>query len=629
MSFQDLKLSPALCRTVEARGYTTPTPVQAQSIPVVLAGNDLLAAAQTGTGKTAAFALPILQRLEARGTTKSVAGHPRVLVLTPTRELAMQVQESFRTYGKATPIRSLAVFGGAGMVPQTQSLRRGVDIVVATPGRLLDHMGQGNVSLSRVEILVLDEADRMLDMGFMPDLERILGALPEQRQSLLFSATFPKEIRDLATRLLRDPVEVQIARPNSAAPQVSHALHMVEREEKKDLLIDMLSSGSDRQALIFCRTRHGSDRLCRQLQRAGFAAAAIHGDKSQAARTRALGEFKSGRTSVLVATDVAARGLDIRQLPLVVNYDLPQVPEDYIHRIGRTGRAGEVGRAVSLVSRGERELLREIERLLNRSIEVAARPPRAAVLTAAMADAYSDVASSDVVRFNAARSNPARSNGARSNPAHSNGARSTGARSNGASSDVARAERMPGRPHRPAEAARSSSSNRTRRSNRSGSAQVSRPAASDRHPSSGRRTNQDRYVAHGGGASRSGQATPTEPRRDRNASQGRFASADRRASRDRHAGSDRPMPQNERPRSDRGIPRGGSSDRRDRPSQSHAQPRKNNKFAVSFASAKGKPFWWPFAGKRRPGEGNPPRTGSSRPRARRDDWSPSESGEQA
>ncbi|MCA9727531.1 MAG: DEAD/DEAH box helicase [Candidatus Eisenbacteria bacterium] len=369
MSFQNLNLSPALCRTLERCGYDRPTPVQAKAIPVILDGADLVASAQTGTGKTAAFALPILQMLGSDRAERTRAGRPRVLVLTPTRELAMQVQESFRKYGQASSPRSLAIFGGASMVPQTQGLRRGVEIVVATPGRLLDHLGQNNLTLSGVEILVLDEADRMLDMGFLPDLERILSALPERRQSLLFSATFPPPIRELAAKLLRNPVEVKVAPPNSVAPRVSHALYRVEREGKRDRLVGLLGTEGAGQALVFCRTRHGSDRLCRQLSREGFAAAAIHGDKSQNARVRALRAFKSGQVSVLVATDVAARGLDIPQLPLVVNYDLPSVAEDYIHRIGRTGRAGETGRAVSLVSSAERDQLQAIEQLLGRAIE--------------------------------------------------------------------------------------------------------------------------------------------------------------------------------------------------------------------------------------------------------------------
>lgn len=605
MSFRELNLSPALCRTVETCGYTTPTPVQAQSIPVILAGNDLRAAAQTGTGKTAAFALPILQRLGTERNARALAGRPRVLVLTPTRELAMQVQESFRRYGKESPVRSLAVFGGAGMVPQTQALRRGVEIVVATPGRLLDHMGQGNVSLAKVEILVLDEADRMLDMGFLPDLERILATLPEQRQSLLFSATFPEEIRDLAARLLRNPVEVQVARPNSAAPQVSHSLHLVEREEKKDLLVDMLSTGTDRQALVFCRTRHGSDRLCRQLLQAGFAAAAIHGDKSQTARTRALGEFKSGRTSVLVATDVAARGLDIRQLPLVVNYDLPQVPEDYIHRIGRTGRAGDDGRAVSLVSRSERDLLRGIERLLDRRIDVAERPKRVAGAATTLNNALDFVAVGPNPGPSRSSQPAAPQRSSRSSQPRRAAERIIEPRRSHGSSEPRRSDRSvePRRPTQSSEPRRSHGSSEPRRSDRSveprRSNQSSEPRRSDR-------SGQPRRTEWSGERRGASPNRPSNGRRERHA--GESARGERSA-----AASTR------------------DSNRSTRPAQSDRRPRKvEPPVTVRADSSKGRPFWWPFAGKRRPDEVAGARAGAKRSaRPRRDYWPPTDSGDQA
>ncbi|MFN3566951.1 MAG: DEAD/DEAH box helicase, partial [Burkholderiaceae bacterium] len=366
--FRSLGLAPELVRAVADEGYTQPTPIQSQAIPLVLAGRDLLAAAQTGTGKTAGFALPILQRLAAhphRPAPKTV----RALVLTPTRELAAQVEEAVRTYGKHLRVSSAVIYGGVGFAPQFAALKRGVDVLVATPGRLLDHVGQRTVDLSKVEVLVLDEADRMLDMGFIHDIKRVLAQLPGKRQNLLFSATFSDEIRALAHGLLRDPATVEVARRNEASALVTQVVHPVAKERKRELLRDLIAQGDWRQVLVFTRMKHGANRLAEQLNKDGLEAAAIHGNKSQGARTRALAGFKDGGVRVLVATDIAARGLDIEQLPHVVNYELPNVPEDYVHRIGRTGRAGSPGHAVSLVSPDEHAYLRDIERLLKKPIE--------------------------------------------------------------------------------------------------------------------------------------------------------------------------------------------------------------------------------------------------------------------
>ena len=369
MSFTQLGLSPDLLRAVADSGYTEPTPVQREAIPFVLAGRDLLAGAQTGTGKTAAFVLPILQRLHAtplRDNRRAV----RVLVLVPTRELAMQVEESVRTYGAHRPIRSTTIFGGVGFHPQVRALRGGAEIVVATPGRLLDHLGQGTIDLSRVEVLVLDEADRMLDMGFIRDIRRILALLPARRQNLLFSATFSDEIRRLADGLLDRPAFVQVAARNTPSELVEQVIHPVDRERKRELLSHLVRTRKIDQALVFTRTKHGANRLAEQLERNGIAVAAIHGNRSQPQRVRALADFKAGRVALLVATEVAARGLDIESLPHVVNYELPMVPSDYVHRIGRTGRAGVDGIAVSLVCVDEAPMLREIERLLGHPIPV-------------------------------------------------------------------------------------------------------------------------------------------------------------------------------------------------------------------------------------------------------------------
>jgi ATP-dependent RNA helicase RhlE len=369
LSFYELGLSPELLRAVADQNYTDPTPVQAQSIPLVLAGRDLMAGAQTGTGKTAAFVLPMLQRLNAtRPDGRRVV---RALVLEPTRELALQVEESVRVYGKHRPVRSIAIYGGVSFGPQERSLRNaGPEIVVATPGRLLDHVQQRTIDLSRVEVLVLDEADRMLDMGFIRDIRRILALLPSDRQNLLFSATTSNEIRQLANGLLDRPASVQVAPQNSAIELVRQVVHPVDRERKRELLSHLVRHHIIEQALVFTRTKHGANRLAEQLQHDGIATAVIHGNKSQPQRVRALADFKAGRTTLLIATEVAARGLDIDALPHVVNYELPMVPTDYVHRIGRTGRAGMVGTAVSLVCVDEQGIQRDIERMLGHAIPI-------------------------------------------------------------------------------------------------------------------------------------------------------------------------------------------------------------------------------------------------------------------
>jgi ATP-dependent RNA helicase RhlE len=371
MSFSSLGLSDALLRAVADQGYTQPTPIQVQAIPAVLAGGDLLAGAQTGTGKTAGFVLPILQRLSTQAPlhpAKSARKPIRALILTPTRELAAQVEESVRVYGKHLKVSSMVMFGGVGIGPQTALLRRGVDILVATPGRLLDHQGQGNLDLSHVEMLVLDEADRMLDMGFIRDIKRILVLLPKRRQNLLFSATFSDEIKDLADNLLNAPAMIEVARRNSTVEIITQKVHPVDRDRKRELLSHLIHDQQWFQVLVFTRTKHGANKLAEQLNKDGISALAIHGNKSQGARTRALAEFKDASLQVLVATDIAARGIDIDQLPHVVNYDLPNVPEDYVHRIGRTGRAGATGEAISLVCVDEHEYLRDIEKLIKRTL---------------------------------------------------------------------------------------------------------------------------------------------------------------------------------------------------------------------------------------------------------------------
>jgi ATP-dependent RNA helicase RhlE len=371
MSFSSLGLSEAIVRAVSEQGYTQPTPIQLQAIPAVLGGGDLLAGAQTGTGKTAGFTLPILQRL----TTTAAAPSPRTgsrplrtLILTPTRELAAQVEESVRTYGKYTPIKSTVVFGGVGINPQIAAIRSGVDILVATPGRLLDLHQQRAVDFSKIEILVLDEADRMLDMGFIHDIKRVLALLPPKRQNLLFSATFSDDIKALADRLLQSPALIEVARRNSTVEVIEQIVHPVDRGRKAQMLMHLIREKKWSQVLVFTRTKHGANRLAEVLEKNGISALAIHGNKSQGARTRALSEFKGGQLRVLVATDIAARGIDIEELPNVVNYELPNVPEDYVHRIGRTGRAGASGLAVSLVCVDEHAFLRDIEKLIKRSI---------------------------------------------------------------------------------------------------------------------------------------------------------------------------------------------------------------------------------------------------------------------
>jgi ATP-dependent RNA helicase RhlE len=370
MHFTDLGLAEPLLRAVREQGYDTPTPIQAQAIPAVLKGGDLMAGAQTGTGKTAGFTLPLLQRLAATKPVRDARGRIaiRALILTPTRELAAQVEESVRTYGKFLPLTSMVMFGGVGMQPQIDRLRKGVDILVATPGRLLDHHQQGTLELKQVEIFVLDEADRMLDMGFIHDIKKVLAILPARKQSLLFSATFSDEIKALADRLLNQPALIEVARRNATADTIAQKVHPVGRERKKELLAHLIKQGDWHQVLVFTRMKHGANRLAEYLNEHGIGAMAIHGNKSQGARTKALAEFKSGELPVLVATDIAARGIDIDQLPHVVNFELPNVPEDYVHRIGRTGRAGAQGEAISLVCVDEDGFLRDIEKLIKRSI---------------------------------------------------------------------------------------------------------------------------------------------------------------------------------------------------------------------------------------------------------------------
>ena len=369
MTFETLGLAPALLRALADSKYTTPTPIQTQAIPLVLAGRDVLGGAQTGTGKTAAFGLPLLQRL-AEGQPAAATGprKPRALILVPTRELAVQVSDSLRAYGRHLRLNVTTIYGGAGMQPQIEQLRRGVDILVACPGRLIDHLERGTAKLDAVELLVLDEADRMLDMGFLPSIKRILGRVPATRQTLLFSATFESQIKQLALEFMKSPEQVQVATQNTIAETIVHRAHPVDGQRKRDLLIDILATRHTEQVLVFGKTKHGCNRLAEQLEQAGLKAVAIHGNKSQAARQRALNDFKSGKARVLVATDVAARGLDIPNLPLVINHDLPMVAEDYVHRIGRTGRNGATGEALSLVSPDEAGLLRQIQRMLKQDI---------------------------------------------------------------------------------------------------------------------------------------------------------------------------------------------------------------------------------------------------------------------
>ena len=368
MNFDELNLAPAILRAVQEQGYTAPTPIQAQAIPVVLGGHDLLAGAQTGTGKTAGFTLPMLQLLSTRPAAQ--AGAIRALVLTPTRELAAQVEEAIRAYGKYLELTSTVIFGGVGMNPQINRIARGVDILVATPGRLLDLEGQNHIDLSHVEILVLDEADRMLDMGFIHDVKKVLALLPKHKQSLLFSATFSDEIRELAGNLLKDPKSVQVTPPNTTVERIAQVIYPVGRNRKKDVLAHLVGENDWSQVLVFTRTKFGANKVADFLNDKGIKSMALHGNKSQSARTQALAEFKTGDLRALVATDIAARGIDIDELPHVVNYDIPNVPEDYVHRIGRTGRAGNSGEAVSLVCMDEEGFMHEIERFTKQQIPV-------------------------------------------------------------------------------------------------------------------------------------------------------------------------------------------------------------------------------------------------------------------
>jgi len=368
MSFESLGLSADLLRAVSDKGYSKPSPIQQQAIPIVLEGRDLMGGAQTGTGKTAGFTLPMLQRLMENIHTGKGRRPVRALILTPTRELAAQVHESVQTYGRHLPLKSAVIFGGVSINPQKQKLIKGVDIVVATPGRLLDHVSQRSVDLSKVDILVLDEADRMLDMGFIHDIRKVLNIVPKKKQVLLFSATFSNDIKQLANGLMTDPALIEVARQNAATDTVKQVVHPVDKKRKRELLSALIGGNEWQQVLVFTRTKHGANRLAEQLGKDGITSAAIHGNKSQGARTRALADFKSGQVRVLVATDIAARGLDIDQLPHVVNFELPNVAEDYVHRIGRTGRAGNEGEAMSLVCVDELKLLKDIERLIKKDI---------------------------------------------------------------------------------------------------------------------------------------------------------------------------------------------------------------------------------------------------------------------
>ncbi|WP_434989097.1 DEAD/DEAH box helicase [Xanthomonas melonis] len=371
MSFESLGLAPFLLRALAEQGYETPTPIQQQAIPLVLEGHDLLAGAQTGTGKTAAFGLPLLQHLGTAPQAVNGPRKPRALILTPTRELATQVHDSLRGYSKYLRIPSAVIYGGVGMGNQLDALRRGVDLLIACPGRLIDHIERRSVDLSGIEVLILDEADRMLDMGFLPSIKRILGKLPRQnRQTLLFSATFEENIKQLALEFMRNPMQVQVTPSNTVAESITHRVHPVDGARKRDLLLHLLAQDSREQTLVFARTKHGSDKLALFLEKSGIKTAAIHGNKSQGQRMRALSDFKAGRVTVLVATDIAARGIDIDQLPKVINYDLPMVAEDYVHRIGRTGRNGSTGEAISLVAQDEAKLLRQIVRMLGRDVEI-------------------------------------------------------------------------------------------------------------------------------------------------------------------------------------------------------------------------------------------------------------------
>ena len=432
MSFNELGLSKPLLKAISDSGYTEPTSIQSAAIGPVLSGKDLMASAQTGTGKTAAFTLPLLEKLGQRDNT---GNHPRVLVITPTRELAAQIEASANTYGKHTTLQSLAVFGGVKIGPQIKKLRQGIDILIATPGRLLDLSQQGAVNLKQVEVLVLDEADRMLDMGFIPDIRRIQKLLPDSKQTLMFSATYSPEIRKLAHDYLSNPVEINVTPKNAAAHTVEQVLHPVDKRRKSELLQHLVQLNNWSQALVFSKTKHGANKLTRDLAKTGVRAAAIHGNKSQAQRTKALEDFKRGKVEILVATDIASRGIDISELPMVINFDLPHVPEDYVHRIGRTGRAGTTGNAISLVCADEAKQLRDIERVIKKPLERVEiegfEPDHVLPLSSNRHERSGN--NSGFSKNNSSRGNSSRGNSSRGNSSRGNGSRDNGSRGNGSS----------------------------------------------------------------------------------------------------------------------------------------------------------------------------------------------------
>ena len=432
MSFNELGLSKPLLKAISDSGYTEPTSIQSAAIGPVLSGKDLMASAQTGTGKTAAFTLPLLEKLGQRDNTGT---HPRVLVITPTRELAAQIEASANTYGKHTTLQSLAVFGGVKIGPQIKKLHQGIDILIATPGRLLDLSQQGAVNLKQVEVLVLDEADRMLDMGFIPDIRRIQKLLPDSKQTLMFSATYSPEIRKLAHDYLSNPVEINVTPKNAAAHTVEQVLHPVDKRRKSELLQHLVQLNSWSQALVFSKTKHGANKLTRDLAKTGVRAAAIHGNKSQAQRTKALEDFKRGKVEILVATDIASRGIDISELPMVINFDLPHVPEDYVHRIGRTGRAGTTGNAISLVCADEAKQLRDIERVIKKPLERVEiegfEPDHVLPLSSNRHERSGN--NSGFSKNNSSRGNSSRGNSSRGNGSRDNGSRGNGSSGNGSS----------------------------------------------------------------------------------------------------------------------------------------------------------------------------------------------------
>jgi len=436
MMFSDLGLPPELLRAVTEKGYDAPTPIQAQAIPAVLGDRDVLAGAQTGTGKTAAFVLPILAKLDRRIADRA----PRALVLTPTRELAAQIAENARAYGKYLDLRTVVVFGGVGIHPQIDALRQGCDLLVATPGRLLDLAEQRAVDLRNVKCFVLDEADRMLDMGFIHAIKRVLKLLPPVRQNLMFSATYSEDIRELASRFVKNPATIEVAPRNATADKVEQSVYRVSKDHKRHLLAHLINDGSWHQVLVFARTKHGANRLSQQLEGAGIPSAAIHGNKSQGARVRALADFKANKVVALVATEVAARGLDIKELPQVVNYELPNVPEDYVHRIGRTARAGGTGRAVSLVSPDENGLLKDIERLLRKQLPVSQLPEFKIVTPPPRSNEAQRVADDDQRSGGGRRSPGRRGGGYRGDGNRAGGNRSDGGRVNGNRADPGRVD---------------------------------------------------------------------------------------------------------------------------------------------------------------------------------------------